>query len=531
MTALPDDLGDLVPDRIPQWLTDMVNRSKGRNMNDFSLLDEFYKETQVVKADRWDSHHYRKMRKDAEELKELSQSRFTDDPTWYELIQDEYLGLYKSRPETRDKAEMKPTHQLNHAVMDKVANMKDWSELRTYTELDQWSAAMAAVEFGVKLGELFDEMKELQEAQKKLNDADSKVKQLLEQLNELGPDGEMSKAEELLDDLQEALDDFGEAAGGAGQQIEQHQNGIRQAAKEAAKEAHDDASQVMDMLESFGTEPGALKRMPSEARLELARRIQRNRKLKELAEKVGRFVRLALGEQARKIIHGTDELHDIEMGQEIHRTLPSELVKLSHPAMKKDFFRKYAERELLQYELRGTEKVARGAIVCMIDSSGSMMGSKETWAKAVAIALLNIANKQNRDFYGIIFSSARDPLKEWYFKKGKAEPKNVLDFAEFEYHGGTDFMKPLGRGVEILEKMFNDDGAQKGDLVLITDGICHVSDEWLERYMNSKRELAFRNYSCLIGTHAPILDVLSDQVYNITDLAQGDDVREIFGYV
>ena len=90
----------------------------------------------------------------------------------------------------------------------------------------------------------------------------------------------------------------------------------------------------------------------------------------------------------------------------------------------------------MQYELRGTEKVARGAIICMIDSSGSMMGAKETWAKAVAIALLNIANQQNRDFYGMIFSSAHDPLKEWHFKKGKAAPQDVLDFAEFEFYGG-----------------------------------------------------------------------------------------------
>ena len=71
--------------------------------------------------------------------------------------------------------------------------------------------------------------------------------------------------------------------------------------------------------------------MPTEARLELARRIQRNRKLKELAEKVGRFVRLALGEQARKIVHGTDELHDIELGNDLHRTLPSELVQAVPP--------------------------------------------------------------------------------------------------------------------------------------------------------------------------------------------------------
>ena len=54
---------------------------------------------------------------------------------------------------------------------------------------------------------------------------------------------------------------------------------------------------------------------------------------------------------------------------------------------------------------------------------------------------------------------------------------------------------------------------------------CRVIDDWLERYVNAKRELAFRTYSCLIGTHAPVLEVLSDRIYNITELAQGDDVK------
>ena len=49
MTAAFDNegFGDLVPDRIPDWLIDMVNRSKGRNMDDYSMLDQFYKETQT----------------------------------------------------------------------------------------------------------------------------------------------------------------------------------------------------------------------------------------------------------------------------------------------------------------------------------------------------------------------------------------------------------------------------------------------------------------------------------------------------
>ena len=532
MPKEPDDdvFGALIPDRIPDWLVNQVRRTKGRDLDEFKGLEDYFKETEVVKADRYDRRFYKGMAEKAPELKDTAAKRFIDDPTWAELIQDEYLGLFKSDPAFRKDKDMKPTHLLNHAALSKAKDLKDWEQLRTYTTVDEWAATMATVEFALKLGEIFDELKELMEAQQKMQEQDDRVRDLIEQLKEMGPDGEEDQANDLLDQLRDAMGDYNQAIQDLRDQIGKNQNEIRQAVRDATKDAKDDAENLNETLESFGTEPGALQRMPAEARLKLARRIQGNRKLKELADKVGRFVRLALGEQARKIVHGTDEVHDVMMGNDLTRTLPSEWIGLADENLELVFLIKYIESTLLQYELRGTEKVARGAIICMIDSSGSMMGSKETWAKAVGIALLNIAKRQNRDFHGMIFSSAHE-IMEFSFPKGVGSHDKVLDFAEYEYNGGTDFMAPISRAVKILEQQYNDAGSQKGDLVLITDGICDVSKDWLDKYFNSKEALAFRFYSCLIGVNAPILDVLSDKIYNITELAAGDDAKEIFGFV
>lgn len=526
-----DKLQGLIPDRLPDWLVDQVRKTKGRKLDDdFRGLEDFFKETEVVKADRFDRRYYEGMKKKADELRDVANSRFQDDPTWAELIQDEYLGLFKADPRFRGDRDMKPTHLLNHATMSKARELKDWEQLRTYTTVDEWAATMATVEFALKLGEIFDELKELMEAQKKLQEQDQLIRQLLEEMQEKGPEGEEADAQAMLDRLKDALADYREAVGDLKDQIKANQNEIRQGVKQAVGEAKEDAENLNETLESFGTEPGALQRMSADARLNLARRIQGNRKLKELADKLGRFVRLALGEQARKIIHGTDEVHDVTMGNDLTRTLPSEFAYLADPDLELIFLINYIENLLMEYELRGTEKVARGAIICMIDSSGSMGGSKELWAKAVGIALLHIARKQNRDFHAIIFGSQNE-IWEANFPKGVGSHDKVLDFAEFAFMGGTDFMTPISRAVSVLEKQYNDAGSQKGDLVLVTDGICAVSDKWFERYQNSKEQLAFRFYSCLIGVHAPILEALSDKIYNITELAQGDDVREVFGFV
>ena len=525
-------LDDLVPDRVPDWLVNQVRKSKGTNMGDFTLLDEFYKETDVIKSDRFDRSHFASMRKKADELDDLALNRWTDKPSWFDLIQDEFLGLYKGSPQTRKENEMNPTHRINHATMSRAYSTREWAELRTYTSLDEWTSAMAAVDFGLKLAELFDEQEELMDAQKKIDEKNKQVQELLEKLK--SADEKQQDAEDLLQELKEALNGeggYGEAVGDVKDTIKGSGNQIRQAARQAAREAKEESEGSEAMIAFFGTEPGALTRMDAAARMELAKRIRRNSALKELADKVGRFVRLALAEQAQKIVHGVDEVHNVETGDDIHRVLPSELMYLADDDLDILFFMKFAEKKLLQYQLRGTEKVARGAIICMIDSSGSMYGSRETWAKAVGIALLHIAAKQGRDFYGIIFSSQHDPLIEFYFPKGIAKPHEVLDFAEAAYHGGTDFMVPINRSVEVLKEQFNSDNAQKGDLVMVTDGEAPVNEEWLDRYQNAKKELNFRMYSCLIGVHSDTLNAISDQIYNITEFATGGDVQDIFGYI
>lgn len=515
-------------ERIPEWLKNLYAQGKGKNVKQLSLLDGFYKQTEVIKADQYDRKHYKTIRTEAKTLGEVADSRFDVDPTWSDLIQDEFLALYKPVPENRHHQEMKPTHRINHAALDKAQGSKEWEQLRTYTELDQWSSAMAAVDFATRLGEIFDEMKDLQEAQQKMIEADEELQGILDGVQDQLGQGD---PQDLIDQINKHLEDYQKAMDELDSQIDQHSNQIRQAGRQAAQQAREEAEESEAALSSFGTDAGELQRMPAEKRFELAARIHNNQKLRELADKIGRMVRFAMGEQARKIVHGRDEVHDIELGNDISLVLPSELSYLSDPETEIIFLQKYVDRELLQYQLRGTDKVARGAIIAMVDSSGSMMGHRETWAKAVSIALLNIAQKQGRDFYGIIFSSSRDQMLEFHWPKGVAPIEEVLDFAEFAYHGGTDFEAPIGRAVEVLQEQFHADDAQKGDLVMITDGECYVSEDWMDRYFNAKKELAFRMYGCLIGFNSRTLDTLSDSTYKITDLAQPNEAKDVFGYV
>jgi uncharacterized protein with von Willebrand factor type A (vWA) domain len=294
------------------------------------------------------------------------------------------------------------------------------------------------------------------------------------------------------------------------------------------EEALDDSQDLASLAQGFGTHPNQWEKLDPKVRMELAQRLQKKRKLQEIAKMVGRIKRMAVGEWSRRIVHGVDEIFDVKIGDDLEHVLPSELMHLADEDSEDIFWSKWLEGTLLNYELRGTEKANRGAIICLLDNSGSMGGDREIWGKGVAMALLEIARREKRDFYGIHFSSAYDELMEWHFPKGWVELSDVLDYAEYFNGGGTDFETPIGRAVDVLESQFREDGATKGDIVMITDGECAVSPDWLTRFVNAKRQLDFRLYGVLIGYSGHVLDQLSDKLFTIQDLTQGGDVKEAF---
>jgi hypothetical protein len=97
-----------------------------------------------------------------------------------------------------------------------------------------------------------------------------------------------------------------------------------------------------------------------------------------------------------------DEITSITAGTNIERLLPSEIALLADPDLEDLFYLKFAEHNLMQYDLIGHEPEGQGPIIIAIDESGSMMTdyggmTGEVWSKAVMLALLSIARLQKRD--------------------------------------------------------------------------------------------------------------------------------------
>jgi hypothetical protein len=95
----------------------------------------------------------------------------------------------------------------------------------------------------------------------------------------------------------------------------------------------------------------------------------------------------------------------------------------------------------------------------------------------------------------------------------------------------TDFQAPLTMGVERLREEFASTGRVSGDIVMLTDGQCGVSDQWLSWYREEQAHLGFRTWGISIGGYRdaePLWSICDGKVATVKDFAGGGEVREIW---
>jgi len=509
-----------------------------KDMQQSILSQATPQETQVVKHDSFDKATFEEMKQSAEALAEVQVNGMKELSTFGPLLQDTFSSLYKYNPKVRPEGELKSSHRFNHSMVDKSMQTDQYTKLRQYTKLDDVNSALATVTIANKMTELIKtELKKEAEEANQLAKQEQTTQQMCDTANSLMDIAQRAGTGSTAQDLMNKANKAQATAKKAQAKLKRMQNKsqknlpgsqqkIRQAMRSAEQDALDNIEETAELLEAWGTEPGQLTQLPPEQRLELAKKLAEKDKLKKLAKMIGRFRRIAIHTQKSKITHGLDEVHDMELGDELQKVLPSELLKLNHPQLEQDFKRRYIEKQLLQYQLRGKENIGRGPMICCVDSSGSMDGDSEMWAKAVTLALLEIAQMQKRAFAVIFFGAEDDPLETIEIKKGEQNViSKVIQIAEYFLSGGTDFEKPLDAAIDLIEREeFN-----KADIVFVTDGYCGVSDEWLENFLTRKAAKEVRIHSVLVdmSDSNEVVDSFSDQVSTVMDLTL-DDAVEIF---
>lgn len=353
-----------------------------------------------------------------------------------------------------------------------------------------------------------------------------------------GKPDEKAQLEQNVKDATGRAQQAGEKAADALQSLQSGLNGqapdIRQAMEEALEKANISLEVIENMASSWGSDPGELRRLPAKKRLELAKKLN-TPKFQRISELIGPMERLADAEQKRRIVNTPEEIVDLTVGDDIPRLIPPEFAKLMMPETKMLFYKDLVERSLVQYEMKGEEKLARGGIIYCHDGSLSMAGEREIWAKAVGLALLHVARKQERSFYGIQFGTASEIRIDAFPDTSKLTPDDVIRFAEFFFNGGTEFMPPLRAALDILKKQYVEFGAVQADIVFATDGQSYITDEFMHELKDTQQKLDFRVYGIAIGAGGineiqaePLSTLCDGKVATIKSLLNARDMSEVF---
>ena len=529
---------------------DELARRTGKWLSRSAAAQERQRHTAAVAADRFDRITWRDTYEQSAGLRELAEelNERYDDTTarTADLLTDVFLAAYKVNPRLRERTDMDPARLVNHQVITSLMESPEFAGLRRETTGDPYAAAMAVLAQATELRRLLertraarDQAEQAKKAQQTADDAATAVAEALQQAATTAvQQAATTGVQQAIETAEAAETAAGHAARAAAQALTAAAPGIRAATRSAAAKAAEGARREAALMRAWGVGPGESERMPFDRRARLAERLRTSR-LAEWAELIGRFRQMASGERAHKVENATGELVGVTLGNDLSRVIPSELANLGLPALRAVFAARYAAGELMLYDSQGEQTTGQGAIIACVDTSHSMYEegpggvTREAWAKACALALLDQARDAERDFVGILFSAA-DKLQVFRFPADEpADIARVLDFAVTFLGGGTSYQRPLSAAGELLEEEFNDTARARGDIVMLTDDDCGVTAEWMRRWKETKQRLGFRVFGVAIG--APrvaeadsVLDALCDNLRSIEDFTDVHAAADLF---
>lgn len=207
-------------------------------------------------------------------------------------------------------------------------------------------------------------------------------------------------------------------------------------------------------------------------------------------------------------INSREEIIGIKLSKDLEFVLPSELALLSDPETEILFDLKFIESNLMCFEMQGLQPYkdmieqdaevsddSKGPMILCIDTSGSMNGTPEYIAKAIALYFATQSMKEKRKCFLINFSTSIETL-ELTNENGL---KNIIDFLNMSFHGGTDVGPALSYALQLLEK----ESYKKADILVLSDFIMASLETKIHNRIKLAKENKNQFFSLVIG-YSPI---------------------------
>lgn len=285
--------------------------------------------------------------------------------------------------------------------------------------------------------------------------------------------------------------------------------------------AVDQAEQTHTVMCAWGDGSGEMRN--TTVNKELLEYVKSSEELQKIARLLGKYREMMVDKRKNSYAYGRGEKYDLTTGNDITNCLSSELALLGTAETEILFMRRYEQKRLMQYRKRDAVIKGKGDMIVLIDESGSTR-SVSGWAKAFALALLDIAAKDKRKFAMVHFSSA-DQIKTDLFEPGQYISADVMKAAEHFFDGGTNFEVPLKEALRLMES-----GYENADITIITDGECVVSKDFSEEFCQKVKIYKATVTGILLDKSNPCgqsLEPFCDKIYHSKDIAEDEIAVQI----
>ena len=495
-----------------------------------NLTPPTQKTNRVLKSTRIEQAIYDDLSADTAELAEFSAEGSQKLKSFGSLVNDIFQSVYGLRPRYNDEAEMSAlSREFNRAILAELMADENYTAIKSVCEGKELPAIGATEEFAGKLVENLDGMMERAAGGKGKVDALDKMEQdareLSEKLTELMERHKTAPSEQLERKIVSTANRIRakqEQAAAFAERIRQNLHGgeMRQAIAISTEAALDRAQEIESAVLAWGDGDAEMRKTP--VNMEILRRTAKSQKLRRIAKFLGRYKEMLNSQRLAGYSYGCGEKYDIEYGNNINRTLTSELAMLASPELMPLFLRKYQNKSLKQYRRREPERMGGGDIIVCLDESSSTFGANNAYGMAIAMVLYEICRVNHANFALVHFSSVTKV--DFFAKEETVSSEKLLDCAETLLGGGTNFEKPLQEVFALVAsgKM------ERPDVVFITDGACDVSEAFCERFDEFKADTGARLTGILLDKGECFdfsLRKFADAVYRTSEFEEDEIVE------
>lgn len=479
-------------------------------------------------------------------------------PTFKYLHEDIFMSLYQYSANILPPEKMHMQSYLNRNILSQLVNTPAYIALRKNCRCDMFYAGIGTEIIGKQAIEILkNEISKIKDFQQK-KEALEKLIEQEEQMDSLAED--LDTLEELIEEKkiqgasQEELQELQDQLGQGQMSLAEARAMAEQMAEDCEElvEGNEDivdnmtvmmdnsidgamkeVNEVSNYVESWGLGEGRNIKVPFGIKKNVLEKIRNSEELRKFTDMIGKYKECAIAEQKKKEKNAAVEIRSVKMGDKIEDALPSDKLNLCNDTTKKDFYRRMTQGQLIAYDKTSQKQKNKGPIIVCIDQSGSMSGDKEMWAKALAVGILEVAQLQKREFACIPYDS--NVRRTTIIHKDEIDPQKIINIAEEQASGGTNFEKPLKKASELIK----DSNFKEADIVFISDGDCAVSDSFRREFKQLKEDKDFRTMGVLVDYGHCSNTALNDFCDSVTTVSKISDAKNansevnkmIFGYL